>query len=103
MVIKYNADIQKESIIKNMDRVTNQIFKLLPNREEGGDWETPLNNLVVELSGMSNLLSDHVDLFPLLCKMEALKALTEENDFFQFRKTIFECLSLCNGIKKCLD
>ena len=103
MVIKYNADIQNEAIIKNIDKITNQTFKLLPNREEGGDWETPLNNLIIELSGMSSLLSDHIDLFPLLCKMEALKTLTREDDFLQFRKTIFECLGLCNGIKKCLD
>lgn len=103
MVIKYNADIQDESIIKNVDRITNQIFKLLPNREEGGDWETPLNNLIIELSGMSSLLSDHIDFFPLLCKMEALKTLTGEDDFLQFRKTIFECLGLCNSVKKCLD
>lgn len=102
MVLKYNVEIDNEAIIKNIDRITNQIFKLLPNREEGGDWNTPLQNLIVELTGMNNLFNDHTDLFPLLCKLEALLTLTAEDDFPMFRKVIFECLGLLNGLKKCL-
>lgn len=103
MVIKYNIEIEKEAIIKNLNRIINQIFKLLPSREEGGEWLVSLENLITELSGMSSLLEDHVSLFSLLCKLEALRDLTGEDDFFQFRKTIFECLNLCSEIKKCLD
>ena len=102
MILKYDAEIQDEAIIKNIDRITNQIFKLLPNREEGGDWETPLQNLIIEIVGMDRMLVDHTDLFPLLCKLEALLTLTNEDDFLMFRKTIFECLGLMNGLKKCL-
>lgn len=102
MVIKYNAEIQNEAIIKNIDRLTNQVFKLLPNREEGGDWQTPLQNLIIEIAGMDKLLLDHTDLFPLLCKLEALLALDKKEDFLLFRKTIFECLGLMNDLKKCL-
>lgn len=102
MILKYNAEIQDEAIIKNIDRITNQIFKLLPNREEGGDWETPLQNLIIEIVGMDRMFVDHTDLFPLLCKLEALLTLTNEDDFLMFRKTIFECLGLMNGLKKCL-
>lgn len=100
MILKYDIDIDKEAILKAVDKITNQIFKLLPSREEGGDWESPLTNLIVDLKGMSNLLSDHTDLFPLLCKLEALKTLTKEEDFIYFRKTIFECLGLCNVLKE---
>lgn len=102
MILKYDAEIQDEAIIKNIDRITNQIFKLLPNREEGGDWETPLQNLIIEIVGMDRMFVDHTDLFPLLCKLEALLTLTNEDDFLMFRKTIFECLGLMNGLKKCL-
>lgn len=100
MIIKYDIDIQKEAVTKNLDRITNQIFKLLPSREEGEDWESPLKNLIVEVGGMSLLLENQVTLFSLLCKMEALLSLTEEDDFFQFRKLIFECLGCTNTIKK---
>lgn len=102
MILKYDAEIQDEAIIKNIDRITNQIFKLLPNREEGGDWRTPLQNLIIELAGMDSLILDHADLFPLLCKLEALLTLNNEEDFFLFRKIIFECLGLMNELKKCL-
>ena len=77
MVIKYNVDIQKDAVVKNIDRITNQIFKLLPSREEGSDWQTPLKNLIYEVAGMAELLSEHTDLFSLLCKMESLLTLTE--------------------------
>lgn len=103
MVIKYNARIDDEAIVTNIERLTNQIFKLLPNREEGGDWKTPLQNLIIEIAGMDKLLLDHVNLFSLLCKLEALLDLDQEDEFFQFRKVIFECLGLMNSLKKCLD
>lgn len=92
--------ISKEAILTNLNRITNQIYKLLPNREEGLDWKKPLETLIIELKGMSNLLSDQVNLFSLLCKLEALKTLDKEEDFLLYRKTIFECLGLMDEIKK---
>ena len=103
MVIKYDIDIENNTIADNIDRITNQIFKLLPSREEGGDWETPLQNLILEVGGMSKLLHDQTILFSLLCKMEALTVLTEQDDYFAFRKLIFECLGLLKQLKACLD
>ena len=54
---------------------------------------------------MSNLLVGQQEiLFPLLCKLEGLFTLTETKDFFLFRRTIFECLSLLsNLLKECQD
>ena len=99
MVIKYNIDIAGSAIIENINRIINQIFKLLPLREEGGDWATPLHNLILEVSGMGNLLNDQIILFSLLCKMEALTTLSNEEDYLDFRKLIFECLGLLKQIK----
>ncbi len=101
MIIKYNANIKNDAIYTNLNRLTNQIYKLLPNREECLDWELPLSTILEEFSGMDSLLIDqHEILFPLLCKLEGLFTLTKENDFFAFRRTIFECLSLVNRLKK---
>ena len=102
MILKYDVEIQDEAIIKNIDRIPNQIYKLLPSRDECGDWKTTLQNLILEIVGMDKMFLDHTDLFPLLCKLEALLTLDQEDDFFMFRKTIFECLGLMNGLKKCL-
>ena len=93
MVIKYNAEFENEAIGKNLERITNLTFKLLPNREEGNDWETPLQSLIIELAGMARLL-DQTSLFSLLCKMEGLQTLQSEYDFLKFRRTIFDCLNI---------
>ena len=102
MILKYGIVIDNEVIKKDIDRLTNQIFKLLPSREEGSDWQAPLENLIRELGGMSSLLGDDVDFFSLLCKMESLLTLDKKDDFFVFRKTIFECLRLITELKECL-
>ena len=105
MVLKYDIDIDKKIIHDELKKITNQVYKLLPNREEYVDWETPLSTIMEELAGMDRVLIDqHNILFPLLCKLEGLFTLTKEEDFFAYRRTIFECLSLLNSImEKCLD
>ena len=100
MVIKYDTDFAGDAIIENLNRIINQIFKLLPNREEGGDWEASLHNLILEITGMNRLLINQTILFSLLCKLESLSTLTDEEDFLDFRKLIFECLSICTELKK---
>lgn len=102
MVLKYNIEIDKKVLLEDLERITNQIFKLLPVREEGGDWESPLRNLLIELAGLDSLLLENIDFFSLICKMEALLLLTEKEDFFAFRRTIFECLNILSEVKKCL-
>lgn len=99
MIIKYNIEIQDEAVVTNLKRVTNQIYKLLPSREEGADWEKPLSTLIEEIAGMDRLLiGQHQTLFSLLCKLEGLFTLTDSSDFLSFRRTIFECLGLVNEI-----
>lgn len=104
MILKYNLEIEENAIKANLKRITNQIYKLLPNREEGIDWETPLTTIMEELAGMNRLFTDQQEsLFSILCKLEGLFTLTDEKDFFLYRRTIFECLSLMNSImQECL-
>lgn len=82
MKIKYDIDIENKSILVNLNRLTNLIYKLLPSREEGLDWETPLSTIMEELGGMDRLFIDRQDvLFSLLCKLEGLFNLTEQTEF----------------------
>lgn len=101
MIIKYDAYIENDAILANLKRLANQIYKLLPSREEGLDWEKPLSTIVEEFAGMDMLLLEqHKILFSLLCKLEGLFTLNNENDFFAFRKTIFECLNLVGELRE---
>ena len=104
MEIKYGADIEMTAIAANIKRLTNQIYKLLPLREEGGNWSRPLEALIEEIAGMDRLLiGQHLILFKLLSKLEGLLLLTDENDFMLYRSVIFECLGLLGELNKCLD
>lgn len=105
MYIKYEAEINKEAVKINLKRLTNQIYKLLPTREEGLDWEKPLTTIIEEFAGMYRLLTDHhIAFFSLLCKLEGLFTIDDNTQikdaekFFIFRKTIFECLNLVNDL-----
>jgi hypothetical protein len=51
MITKYGIDINNKNIQANFNRIGNQIFKLLPMREEGKNWTKPLETLTVEVIG----------------------------------------------------
>ena len=99
VTLKYDIEILPEAIEENLVRIINQVYKLLPMREEGSNWEKPLETIIEELVGMNQLLVDlQPALFPIICKLEGLFSLTEEKDMALFRRVIFECLSLMSKI-----
>ena len=74
----------------------NMIYKLLPIREEGKDWQNYLESCIAEIHGFHNIFEeiDSLRLVRILSKLESLKTLTEEEDFYQYRKTVLECTNL---------
>lgn len=100
MLLKYEIEIDKNDIDFRLRKITNQIYKLLPTREENKDWKKLLSTIFEELSGMNSLLIHYGELFfPLLCKLEGLQILTGEDDFFEYRRIIFECLSIVGELR----
>ena len=102
MVLQNNIEIDDNAIKHNFERLIDQTFKLLPNREEGIDWQKPLETILEELIGMKRLIGERYSeiFFPLLNKLEGLYSLTKEDDFLCYRRTIFECLGLMNELKE---
>lgn len=99
MMIKYDIDVDSTIVQNNLRRIINQVYKLLPMREQGLDWQKPLATLMEELAGLNRLLIGQGSLFlQLLSKMEGLLELTSKDDFMLYRRTIFECLGLLNTI-----
>ena len=39
MLLKYSLEIDKKAVEASLTRIVNQIYKLLPDREEGIDWK----------------------------------------------------------------
>lgn len=104
MIIKYNINLSQNIIKKDIKRIINQIYKLLPLREEGQDWKKLLQTIIQQLAGMQRLFlgQQEQSFLILLCKLEGMNILTSEDQFYLYRRTIFECLSLLNQISLCL-
>lgn len=102
MILKYNIEIKKENILNRLQNLINQIYKLLPIREEGSDWEKPLQTIIEQLAGMNRLFQDEYSnvTLPLIYKLEGIYTLTQDKDFPCYRRTIFECLGLMNALKQ---
>lgn len=101
MYIKYNINIDNKAVEVNVRRLINQTYKLLPIREEGGDWVAPLATVIEEVAGISRLCVEHQPLlFKLLSKLEGLCTLQNEKDFDLYRSIIFECLNLLGEFAK---
>lgn len=102
MILKYNVDIEEQIIHNRLQNLINQTYKLLPSREEGADWEKPLQTVLEELAGMQRLMNCGYSeiFFPLLNKLEGLYSLVEDDDFLCYRRTIFECLGLMNDLQR---
>lgn len=88
---KYNTTFSREAIIKNIQRLTNQLWKCIPMRENDEDWEKQLDTVKIEIAGLSEMFMKP-QLLQLLSKLEGLRI--EETNFELYRKTIFECISL---------
>lgn len=92
---KYGIDIEDDAIIKNVRRLTNQLWKLIPMREHEEDWEKQLDTVILEIVGLYEILQSPAFL-QLLSKLEGLRV--KETEFELYRKTIFECINLIQGL-----
>jgi hypothetical protein len=79
----------QEHTIKN-------IFKVLPLREEGKDWEKYLKGLLIELNGFDSLFEEAY-FTALLAKLAGL-LLIPDDEMPLFRKTVFDSIDILKKI-----
>lgn len=92
--------VQQDTVENAFKRIINQVYKLLPLREEGKDWEKPLRTVIEQLAGMNRLIGNQDQLyFLILCKMEGLFSLSNDSDMQEYRRIILELLNLLNMLK----
>ena len=87
--------IKIEDIAKNVQRLTNQLWKLIPMREHNENWQKQLETVLIEIAGLNELFTSPI-ILQLLSKLEGLNV--KETNFEIYRKTIFECISLVRSI-----
>ena len=73
-------------------RLTNQLWKLIPMRENEEDWKKQLESVTLEIVGLNEIFIINATLLQLLSKLEGLHEM--ETSFNLYRKTIFESISL---------
>ena len=94
---KYAFDIPATVIAANINRLTNQLWKLIPMRENNEDWGLQLDTVLMEIAGLSEVFNMQNEYLILLSKLEGLKI--SGTEFELYRKTVFESISLLRGLK----
>lgn len=96
MITKYGFDIKDYIIDSDRKRLINQLWKLIPMRENKEDWKKQLSMVIIEITGLNEIFSEHLSYLILLSKLEGLK---DDTEFGDYRRTVFESISLL-GEKK---
>ena len=88
---RFDIHFPKEILEQNIQRLSNQIWKCIPMRENDEDWKKQLDTVELEIVGLNEIFMSQ-QFLQLLSKLEGLRI--EETSFELYRKTIFESLSL---------
>lgn len=94
MLTKYNFEFSQEEINKEIIRLTNQLWKLIPMRENNEDWDKQLETVIIDIAGKEEIFLHNSHFLQLLSKLEGLRIVPV--DFIIYRKTVFECINLLN-------
>ena len=95
---QFDFSFPKEVIDANIQRLTNQLWKLIPMRENNEDWEKQLNTVIIEIAGLNEIFISNPQFLQLLAKLKGLQV--EEVSFILYRKIVFESINLLQELKK---
>ena len=88
-----------ETLKKDLKRLINQIWKLLPMRENNEDWQKQLGSVLNVLYGLQAMFGDQLNFLILLSKLEGLPQTT---DFMTYRVAVFSTISLLTELTNSL-
>ena len=52
---KFQIDFSHEDLNANVQRLTNQMWKLIPMREHEEDWKKQLETVIIEIAGLNEI------------------------------------------------
>lgn len=94
---KYDFSFPVETITVEVNRLTNQLWKLIPMRENEEDYQKQINTVIIDIAGLNEVFLENPLYLQLLSKLEGLLVL--DINFELYRKTVFECISLIQEVK----
>ena len=98
MRTKYDFDISQSVVNQNITRLVNQLWKIIPMRENEEDWARQLETVKLEIAGLNEVFVQDPRFLQLLSKLEGLQ-LEQDIEFPVYRKTVFEAISLLQECK----
>ena len=93
-------NFSKDIIYADVQRLVNQVWKLLPMKENNENWEGQLSSVLVELYGLHRIFGGQLDFLILITKLEGLK---DVDNFSTYRTTVFGAISLLTLLSKSLN
>lgn len=87
----YNIEFQNSVVVSDLRRLINQIWKLIPMRENEEDWQKKLDSVLVELRGLHKMFGDQLGFLILISELEGLH---EAINFMTYRSVVFSAISL---------
>lgn len=94
---KYGIGFTQEAREKENKRLINQLWKLIPMRENEEDWISQHEVVLEEVAGLAELYRNQPKSIELVAKLEGLTSEVCE-DFMVYRKTIFGCIELLSEV-----
>lgn len=90
--------IPHSALENNLNRLTNQMWKLIPMRENKENWLAQLDLVINELLGIKDvyMVADEHFLI-LLTKLRGLQ--DSDIGFDSYRNTVFKCISLLRQLQ----
>lgn len=102
MIDKYEIKFSNEVVMSNIMRLINQIWKLIPMRENEENWQKQLNNVIIEIAGLNEIFVQDSHFLQLLANLEGLQV-KDDISFEIFRTKVFESINLLSGLKHELE
>ena len=87
----YDEEFVDSLVAKDLRRLVNQIWKMLPMRENNEDWQKQLDSVLIELRGLHVMFGDQLNFLILISSLEGMR---EVDDFIAFRSAVFNAISL---------
>lgn len=94
---KYNFQFSSSVVNKDCSRLINQIWKLIPMKENNEDWISHRDIIIEEICGLHEIFNDNLNFLILLSKLEGLTS-NVCDEFMIYRKTIFRCIDLLSKV-----
>lgn len=99
MMNKYKNNVPNNILHSDFLRLMNQLWKLIPMRENGENWERQLSMVTIEIAGLGELFGNYLDFTVLLSKLEGLLIEKNNVDFLDYRKTVFDSINLLKRLE----